>query len=210
MIASELVGDGRAQTRRWAAWLQRVGASTLSFNPYGPFALSTNPKELRTTAPRLLARAVPLGPEEEAWLDLDARESARARARSLLERYAAAEELEQLRPLDKEWDDRLMSFRCRLWFERVRIIYARLLEDSPDKVRQLLKPARQAAEYGDPYLAIDGLLETARVADRGLGVQTASEFDRSVYQLALEQASRLLSQLSELGYRSEEVARWRT
>jgi hypothetical protein len=206
---SELLGAEAPGPAKLAAWLEANGASALSFNPAGPFALPVfYVRELRRTGPRLLGRAPAPAQEGEAWLDLAARRALRARVRELLNRLAQAEDDQQIGRLVAEFEQ-VDQFHSHFVYCRRNLLLGARFGASVKGVHFLHAGITDALQCGDPHLAVDGLLQCAHAATAALASGGLDDRERKIYKQALEWTTGMLGKLAELDYRGEEIAGWR-
>ena len=150
-----------------SAWLDRLEASRaalVAVNPSGPMSFVVHHPEL--TEWRARFRRSKLEPGEAPWLDLEARARERARLKGMMERLAevvASAQLASMESFSPELKTRMGFGSLRIACD-TRWLLARWrlhFEQYYEAIYEMSWVSTQRPRFGDPWRAIDGLLETA-------------------------------------------------
>jgi len=198
--ASEFAGASDPNPRRWRRRLERARVNLLSVNPAGPLTFTATTLDFQSASSRLVGRAAatPQPDADAAWLELSARAAVRTRARSLLDQLAQGDPEEQAAELRREIAA-VNRFGSRLFQSQLFLLPGR------GNMTSKLKGSLGAASAGDPYLAVDGLLEVGEMASSLLGRPELDDRQRKELRERLKTTASMLRNLAVVGYRTTEI-----
>ena len=201
LASSADLAPGGPDRKHWLSLLDDASSSSITLNPAGPLGSVVYEDELRTSRSRLLRRGARAA---HPWLDLDARQSERSRARRLLESLAAAiatrdeRAFAELRPELPA----LNQIGSLLWAAELQLLSGRrhlAMGSAKDGLYQMIYGSLGFGRFGDPYRSTDGLIEAGgALLDRRDGGDW-----RTAY---LTELSEVLANI-RTGYRDQEVAK---
>lgn len=167
--------DHRAGRSAWLDRLEEVGAAIVSVNPSGPLSFLVHHQEL--TEWRSLFRRSTSDAGPAPWLDLQERAQERLRLKGMMERLAdvvASGQLASMEALDPELKTRhafssaAISTEVQFLLDRWRLHFQQYYE----AIYEMTWVSTMRARFGDPWRAVDGLLEAAdhirRLNDEGV------------------------------------------
>lgn len=198
---SDELNRGAAPDRScWLSWLAAHEASAILINPAGPLGNIVHLRDVQTARRRRLSR--PIG-RQHPWLDPAERRRARDRMtahRAELTRAVESGNASPFQDLQSRLDE-VNPLGSPLWGSE--LLYLDALnqwrfEDERDGLRRMIFAALSWARFGDPYRAIDALLD---VGQRLFAVPSP----RADWQIGyINELSAALARLGA-GYRGEAV-----
>jgi hypothetical protein len=213
--ASELHPGDVAGRERWLSWLERYRALGVAINPEGPLGTIVYAAELENYRQRLLRRPMKSA-AEHPWLDPAAREAERRRGADVIAGLAAAADAGDVAESDRLGQELLrVGFGSLVW-ESERLLQsgrARLRAaglnggaDRREAIERIVYGSGRLGLAGDPYRAIDGLLEAGEIL---LGEAHPDLDDEPGWsERQGHEIAEMLAGLVPAGYRTQEASRF--